>query len=456
MVNYNIENEAIFALSSGLGKSGIAVFRISGDYNIIINVISNITKLDFKKIISQPRYAFFTRIFNSQTKEQIDNALVIFFPAPFSFTGDNVLEIQSHGGPAIIQSILKSLSNISGLRLAEKGEFTKRAFLNGKIDLLQVEGISDLINAETENSRKLALKQSNGSFSNRIKNIKDKLINLLSLVTAEIDFLADEFSYSTNHTQLEIVNEINDILLSLLKFSNSKIGEIVKSGFFIAILGSPNVGKSSLFNAIVGREKSIISSIPGTTRDIVDVKIDIDGIAVELADTAGLRNTVDVIENEGIKKALECAEKADLKIIVLDNSSNSPINVDNNTVIVVNKIDLVNEIDKKRYPKNTLFLSAKTGQGIDELKSYLGKLIKNRISNGNIEDILITQERHRVAVQNIISYLKEVLKLSKSENNLDLQAENIKLALNEIEHLTGKVYFNDLLDNIFSKFCIGK
>ena len=456
MVNYNIEKSAIFALSSGIGKSGIAVFRISGNYDVILNVISSMTNLDINKVISQPRYAFFTRIFDSKTKGQLDDALVIFFPAPFSFTGDNVLEIQSHGGPAIIQSVLKSLSNIAGLRLAEKGEFTKQAFFNGKMDLLQVEGISDLIDAETEQSRKLALKQVSGDFSLKMKNIKDKLVYLLSMITAEIDFLSDEFSSSINQTQTEVINGINNVLSDLVKFSNNNIGEIIRSGFFVTILGSPNVGKSSLFNAIIGQEKSIISSIPGTTRDVVDVKIDIDGISVELSDTAGLRETSDIVENEGIKKALKCAENADLKMLVLDISSDLPINIDDNTVVIVNKIDLDKEIDKTKYPKNTLFVSAKTGQGIEQLKNCLSEKIQGKISNNSIEDIMITQERHRQAIQNMITYLKETLKLSKIENSLDLQAENIKLALNEIEYLTGKIYFNDLLDNIFSKFCIGK
>ena len=456
MVNYNIEKSAMFALSSGIGKSGIAVFRISGNYDVILNVISSMTNLDINKVISQPRYAFFTRIFDSKTKDQLDDALVIFFPAPFSFTGDNVLEIQSHGGPAIIQSVLKSLSNIAGLRLAEKGEFTKQAFFNGKMDLLQVEGISDLIDAETEQSRKLALKQASGDFSLKMESIKDELVYLLSMITAEIDFLSDEFSSSINQTQTEVINGVNNVLVDLIKFSNNNIGEIIRSGFFVTILGSPNVGKSSLFNAIIGQEKSIISSIPGTTRDVVDVKIDIDGISVELSDTAGLRETSDIVENEGIKKALKCAENADLKMLVLDISSDLPINIDDNTVVIVNKIDLEKEIDKTKYPQNTLFVSAKTGQGIEQLKNCLSEKIQSKISNNSIEDIMITQERHRQAIQNMITYLKETLKLSKIENSLDLQAENIKLALNEIEYLTGKIYFNDLLDNIFSKFCIGK
>lgn len=457
MNNISSDKSAIFALSSGQGKAGIAVFRISGDYDSILNVLRAMTRLDINKVISKPRYAFFTSLFHSVTHEKIDDALILFFPSPYSFTGDNVLELQTHGGIATVQVILNSLSNIPNLRLAEKGEFTKRAFFNGKIDLLQVEGLSDLIDAETEQSRKQALTQLNGSFSSKLLKIKDQLVYILSLATAQIDFLADEInSKYSNDVQGQIINSAKELLQDLEKILNNNIGEIIRSGVFVAIIGAPNVGKSSLFNALIGHEKSIISSIPGTTRDIVDVRIDIDGIAVELADTAGLRETADIIESEGIKRALNYAEKSDLKILVLDGGIlPNQIKPDNNTIIVINKIDLIQNLDKSKYPIDSIFISAKTGDGLEDLKEHLSKKIQDKFNHQNGE-VFITQERHRQAIKNMVHFLKELLNLSKMDGTLDLQAENIKLALNEIEYLTGKLYFNELLDNIFSNFCIGK
>ncbi|MDR2934251.1 MAG: 50S ribosome-binding GTPase, partial [Rickettsiales bacterium] len=319
--NLNKNSDAIYALSSGIGKAGVAVFRISGDQDIILDVVCKMTKLNIDVVLSQPRYAFFSEIFHSKNQEKIDDAIIIYFPAPHSFTGECVLEIQSHGGFAVVQSVLDSLSLIPNLKIAERGEFTKRAFFNGKMDLLQVEGLADLIDANTDVARRIAMSQMSGKFSSVMADVREKLILALSLATAQIDFLYDEANTggekkSSDAIQNQMVSFVNEVLKILEKTLSNHSGEIIRSGILVAIIGAPNVGKSSLFNAIIGREKSIISEIPGTTRDVVDAVVDIGGIAVELADTAGLRDTIDKIESEGIARAIKRAENSDIKILV--------------------------------------------------------------------------------------------------------------------------------------------
>ncbi len=454
---------AIFALSSASGKAGVAVFRVSGDADAVLDVVRKMTKLDPGVVSSRPRFAHFAEIFHSQTHEKIDDAIIVFFPAPHSFTGEYVLEIQSHGGIAVVRSVLNSLSSVLNLKMAERGEFTKRAFFNGKMDLLRVEGLADLIDATTETSRRQALLQMGGEFSMRLAEVREKLVSALSLATAQIDFLSDEANtqgenQSSDDVQSQMISCVRGAMDELRKMLSNRVGEIIRSGLSVAIVGAPNVGKSSLFNAIVGREKSIISSIPGTTRDIVDAVIDVDGVAVELADTAGLRETADIIENEGISRAIARAENSDVKILVMDSEKIPPeISIDGDTIVVVNKLDLLGvagKIDASRYPVGAIFASVKTGEGLADLKNILCGFVRKKTDAK--EGAFITRERHKVAIKNASEFLEEILNLQSGKCNLDLQAENLKLALYEIEQLTGRVYFNDLLDEIFGSFCIGK
>ena len=469
-------SDSIYALGSAYGKAGVSLFRVSGLKDIVLSVVEKMTDVNVEKILTKPRHLFFTNLYNPVDRTLIDSVLISYFKAPNSFTGEDVLEIHTHGSIAVIKAVLNALSCIDGLRLAERGEFTKRAFFNGKMDLLQVEGLADLIEAKTEAARKQAVRQMGGAFTDALNVMRDDLLKASSLIEAQIDFLDDDFnSVDENATSDEIQHHvvllIDNILNKAQNLLNNNSGFLIRAGISVAVIGKPNVGKSSLFNLIVGEDRSIISSVAGTTRDVVDASVDIDGVLVEFADTAGLHETSDEIESEGINRALKMLQNADVKIAVFDCSDLSDDFgfdknvIDENTIIVFNKIDLLednsnlNLIDflKKNNvsfnPDNVCYLSVKSGYGFDLFMNKLKSVIKNKTDVS--DDVVITQERHKIALENIVSYLKSALLVSDKRVS-DLQAENIKLACNEIGKLTGKIYFNELLDNIFSGFCIGK
>ncbi len=431
----------IFALSSAYGKAGVSVFRISGpDSYDILSELSN--GKNFK-----PNVVKFTNIYNPKTKILLDSCMAVFFKGPASYTGEDTVELYTHGSIAVIDSIYDALSMFKKARLAENGEFTKQAFLNNKLDLTQVEAVADLIDAETKSQQRLALSNTNGKLSKLYNSWREKLVKILAWCEASIDFSDDEMPQNIiekNDAELKIlIKEIEEHI------KTSASAQLIKQGLKVVIIGKPNVGKSSIFNKIIGENKAIVSNIAGTTRDIVDASLDIDGFKVNISDTAGLNEkTNDRIEKKGIKKALDIASKADIKIYMIDGiKSIDNTKIDKDTIVVFNKID------KKQIanlPKNIIPISVKNGTNWDKFWNIFTKKIKGKMKIHS--DATLTQQRYKNALANCIIFLKDAIK----ENEIDLKAENIRLACDEIGKITGKIYFNELLDKIFSSFCLGK
>ena len=441
----------IYALSSGPGVSGVAVIRISGPE--ASNVIKSLTG----KKNPKPRIATLRKINNINTYELIDEGIIIWFPGPESYTGEDIAEIHIHGGKAVIQALLNAISKIRNCRLAEPGEFTKIAFQNGKINLLKAESIGDLISAETEIQRLQAIKIMEGGSSVKFNQLREKLLKLLSFVEAKIDFpdedLPDDNIKKIKKDTREVLNNINKIL------GDQKVGEIIREGFKIAIIGPTNAGKSSLLNNLSKREVAIVSEIAGTTRDVVEAHLNIDGYPVIISDTAGIRDSKDEIEKKGIKLSLKKAENADLKLVVVDvkNINLSGFLNDllkNDAILVVNKSDLLKEkLDPKIFKFNHVLISLKNNLNIDVLISK----IKNNLKNKFIidDDILITRERHRQHLVQCEDNLKNFL--AKNEKmDFDKGAEDLRLATRHLGMIVGKVDVEEILGSIFNDFCIGK
>ncbi len=431
----------IFALSSAYGKAGVSVFRISGPNSYsILQAISNGKKF-------QQNLMKFTNIYNPKTKVLIDSCMAVFFKAPASYTGEDTVELFIHGSIAVIDSVYEVLSMFKEARIAEPGEFTKQAFLNNKLDLTQVEAVADLIDAETESQRKLALSNINGNLTKIYNNWRDELVKILAWYEASIDFSDDEMPKDVIQNNDKKLSKLLNEMENHIKTETS--AQRIKQGLQVAIIGKPNVGKSSLFNKIIGENKAIVSSIAGTTRDIIDTSINIDGFKINLSDTAGIREkTNDKIEKQGIKKALEKAKFADIKIYMIDNiKSFDEKKFDNDTIVLFNKID------KKKYenlPSNIIPISVKNGENWNKFWTQFTKKIKTKMQTSS--DATLTQQRYKNALLSCVSYLDQATK----ENEIDLKVENIRLAVDEIGSITGKVYFNELLDEIFSSFCLGK
>tara|TARA_B100000242_G_scaffold52330_1_gene31268 strand:+ start:270 stop:1601 length:1332 start_codon:yes stop_codon:yes gene_type:complete len=441
----------IYALSSGPGISGIAVIRISGkDTSEIIKTIT-------QKPVPRARVATLRKINKINTTELIDEGIILWFPGPQSYTGEDMAEIQIHGGKAVILAVQNEIAKIENCRLAEPGEFTKLAFQNGKINLLKAESIADLISAETEIQRVQASKIMEGKSSEKFNDLREKLLKLLSFVEAKIDFpdeeLPDENLKKIKKVSLEVINEINKIL------NDQKVGEIIREGFKIAIVGPTNAGKSSLLNNLSNREVAIVSEIAGTTRDVVETHLNIDGYPVIISDTAGIRDSKDEIEKKGIKLSLKKAENADLKLVVVDAKSInlSPFLSDllkGNAILVVNKSDLLrNKLDQDVSKFNHVLISLKDNLNIDKLISEIKNNLKSKFISE--EDILITRERHRQHLIQCIDHLKKFL--NKNDNKeFDMAAEDLRLATRHLGMIVGKVDVEEILGSIFNDFCIGK
>ncbi|MCR5506939.1 MAG: tRNA uridine-5-carboxymethylaminomethyl(34) synthesis GTPase MnmE [bacterium] len=431
----------IFALSSAYGKAGVSVFRISGPASYdILNKLSN-----GKKFL--PNVVKFTNIYHPKTNVLLDSCMAVFFKGPASYTGEDTVELYTHGSIAVIDSIYEALSNFKDARIAEKGEFTKQAFLNNKLDLTQVEAIADLIDAETESQRKLALSNTNGEASKLYNSWREKLVKILAWCEASIDFSDDEMPKDVVEKN---DNDLKKLISEIEKhIETSSSAQLIKQGLKVAIIGKPNVGKSSIFNKIIGENKAIVSNIAGTTRDALDASLDIDGFKVNISDTAGLNEkTSDKIEKKGIKKALDIASKADIKIYMVDGiRSIDEKKIDGDTIVLFNKID---KKQNQNLPKNIIPISVKTGENWNKFWNIFTKKIKSKMQNSC--DVTLTQQRYKNALNNCIEFLKIAIK----ESQIDLKAENLRLASDEIGSITGKIYFNELLDNIFSSFCLGK
>ena len=441
----------IYALSTGPGVSGVAIVRISGPE------ASNAIKLLTKKDLPSPRIATLRKINNINTSELIDEGIIIWFPGPESYTGEDMAEVHVHGGKAIVLALQNELSKIENFRLAEPGEFTKIAFQNGKINLLKAESIGDLISAETEMQRLQAVKIMEGKSAEKFNDLREKLLKILSFIEAKIDFpeesLPDENIKQIKKDTTEVLNKIKKIL------DDQKIGEIIREGFKIAIVGPTNAGKSSLLNNLSNRDVAIVSEVAGTTRDVIETHLNIDGYPVIISDTAGIRNSKDEIEKKGIKLSLDRAEKADLKLVVVDAKSidfSGFLNdlLKDNAILVINKSDLINgELDLEVNKLDHVLISLKENINLDKLILMIKKKLKTKFVINN--DILITRERHRQHLIHCLDNLKNFLE-KNDKKDFDKAAEDLRLATRNLGMIVGKVDVEEILGSIFNDFCIGK
>ena len=441
----------IYALSSGPGISGIAVIRISGENT------SKVIELMTGKRVPKPRVATLRKINKINTSELIDEGIILWFPGPESYTGEDMAEIQVHGSKAVIDALHSNISKIENCRLAEPGEFTKLAFQNGKISLLKAESIADLISSETEIQRQQAIKIMNGKSSDQFNFLREKLLKILSHVEAKIDFPDEDLPK-------DILNEIkissDEILKNIEKIlDDEKVGERIREGFKIAILGPTNAGKSSLLNHLSNRDVAIVSEIAGTTRDVIETHLNIDGYPVIVSDTAGIRESKNEIEKKGIKLSLSRAEEADLKLVVVDVKNLELTDVlrrllYENAILVINKSDLLKkDIDPEVKKIDHVLISIKENKNIDELILKIKNNFKNKFITS--DDILITRERHRQHLQQCLDHLKN-FNQKKEIADFDKAAEDLRLATRHLGMIVGKVDVEEILGSIFNDFCIGK
>ena len=441
----------IYALSTGPGISGIAIVRVSGLET------KNIIKLLTNAPIPKPRVATLRKINKINTSELIDEGIVLWFPGPESYTGEDMAEFHIHGSKAVIDALHSSISGIQNCRFAEAGEFTKLAFQNGKINLLKAESIADLISAETEIQRQQAIKIMNGKSAEKFNELRDKLLKILSHVEAKIDFPDEDLPQDILKN---IHKNSNQIYLDIKKIlEDQRIGETIREGFKIAIIGPTNAGKSSLLNHLSNRDVAIVSEIAGTTRDVIETHLNIDGYPVVVSDTAGIRESKNEIEEKGIKLALKKAEDADLKLIVIDAKNVDFKGVlkdfmDENAILVINKSDLLSEdLNLEIKNLNPVLISVKDNLNIDNLILKIKKKLKNKFITS--DDILITRERHRQHLEQSLIYLKNFEEKNKIED-FDKAAEDIRLATRHLGMIVGKVDVEEILGTIFNDFCIGK
>lgn len=431
-------HSTIVALSSAAGRAGVAVVRVSGPR--VRSVLETIAGL-----VPQPRHAMLRRLRDAEGAA-IDTALVLYFPAPASFTGEDVAEFHIHGARAVLARLLGVLSALPGLRLAEPGEFTRRAFEAGKLDLAAVEGLADLIDSETEWQRRQALRQMEGTLGESVADWRRRLIEAMALLAAEIDF-SDEGDVSGPLAEqaLETAQRVlGDLRVALGSFD---MGERVREGFVVVLAGPPNAGKSSLMNALARREVAIVSPVAGTTRDAIEVRLDLAGLPVVLVDTAGLRDSVDPVEAEGVRRARALVERADL-VLSLRAIDSEPVRVlrDADALAIATKADLAGAVAPGELP-----ISVKTGQGIDGL---LATIAERLTALSQPEPALLTRERHRLAVSEAISALERAV--AATHGQAELLAEDIRLAVVALERLLGRIDVEDVLDQLFAGFCIGK
>ena len=442
---------SIYALSSGPGISGIAVIRVAGGN------VKKVIKLLTGSEPPNPRIATHKKFNKINNFDLIDEGILIWFPGPNSYTGEDMAEFHVHGSIAVVRAILDELSKIENCRLAGPGEFTKMAFQNGKINLLKAESISDLISAETEIQRQQAIKIMSGKSSEKFNSLRVKLLKILSNVEAKIDFPEEDLpediikniKIDSEKIRLEIEKILND----------EKVGERIREGFKIAIIGPANAGKSSLLNYLSNRDVAIVSEIAGTTRDVIEAHLNLDGYPVVISDTAGIRESKDEIEKKGIKLALKRAEDADLNIIVIEPKSvdfTGFLNdlVSDKSIIVINKIDLdYKNINQQIQKFNPILISIKNETNLEELINRIKDKLKNKFVSSN--ETFITRERHRHSLEACVQNLKN-FEEKNSKEDFDKAAEDLRLATRHLGMIVGKVDVEEILGSIFSDFCIGK
>ena len=441
----------IYALSTGPGVSGLAVIRISGkDTRVAISKITG-------KSLPRPRTAVIRKFNKIDNNQLIDEGILIWFPGPASYTGEDLAELHIHGSRAVISEIQNSLSKVPNLRLAEAGEFTKLAFQNGKINLLKAESVADLISSETEIQRQQAIKIMSGKSSDKFNSLRERLLKVLSKVEAKIDFPEDDLP---DDILLNIQKEVKSIREEIMKILNDqKVGERIREGFKISIVGPTNAGKSSLLNYLSKRDVAIVSEIAGTTRDIIETHLNLDGYPVVISDTAGIRDSKDEIEKKGIKLALKKAENADLNIIVIEPKSIDFTHFFNDkiskkAILVINKMDLgIDQISNEIKKHDPIYISIKEEKNLDKLINSIKKNLKNKFISS--EEIFITRERHRINLEQCFLSLKN-FEEKKSLEDFDKAAEDLRLATRYLGIIVGKVDIEEILGSIFKDFCIGK
>ena len=441
----------IYALSSGPGISGIAVIRLSGkDTRTVIEKLTN-------KQLPKPRIAIRQKFIKINSNELIDEGILLWFPAPKSYTGEDMAEFHIHGSKAVIEAMHSSISKIEGCRLADPGEFTRLAFQNGKIDLLKAESVADLISSETEIQRQQAIKIMSGKSSYKFISLREKLLKTLSNVEAKIDFPEEDLPSNilkNIHIEIKIIREDIEKILN-----DQKVGERIREGFKIAIIGPTNAGKSSLLNYLSNRDVAIVSEIAGTTRDVIEAHLNLDGYPVIISDTAGIRDAKNEIEKKGIKLALKQAENADLILLVIEPKTGEFSQfltklIKKKSILVINKIDLgVGQINKEVKKFDSIQISIKEEKNLNKLI----KLIKNNLKNKFIssDNIYITRQRHRINLEKCVESLKN-FEEKYSIEDFDKAAEDLRLATRYLGMIVGKVDVEEILGSIFSDFCIGK
>jgi tRNA modification GTPase len=450
--------DTIVALASGAGRAGVAVIRLSGPQ--AGDVLCALTDRDLPK----PRYATRMAFCAPDGGLSLDDGLALWFPGPHSFTGEDVAELHVHGGPAVIAAMIDACLSQPGVRVADPGEYTRRAFENGKLDLAEAEGLADLVDAETEGQRRQALRQRRGALSLVYETWRARLIEAAALIEAEIDFPDEGLPGELSRRAGPLLNALIADMDAHL--SDAHRGERIRDGYRIAIIGPPNAGKSSLLNALAQREAAIVSDLPGTTRDVVEVHLVLAGFPVWIADTAGLREAADAIEAEGVRRALARAEEADLRIGLVDGSGSEgradavEVHLRDDDLLVITKRDLGSgdawseavEISDVVGLGEAPWVSASTGQGIPELIALLAARVADAL--GREEAPVLTRARHRRLVEEARDALKRAI--AAMDQGAELAAEDVRVATTAIGRLTGRIDVEDLLDEIFSSFCIGK
>ncbi|CRL15837.1 tRNA uridine-5-carboxymethylaminomethyl(34) synthesis GTPase MnmE [Phaeobacter italicus] len=427
--------DTIFALASAQGKAGVSVIRLSGPQ--ALPTASKISGGDL------PTAGRALRVLSDQSGERIDEALVLTFSGPNSFTGEDTVEFQVHGSTSVVSAMLALLAEFDGVRLADPGEFTRRALENGKLDLSQVEALADLIDAETEAQRIQAQTVLAGGLGALAERWRVDLIRAASLIEVTIDFADEE-------VPVDVTDEVTALLAGVVsdlqpQITGVQIAERIRSGFEVAIVGAPNVGKSTLLNALAGREAAITSEYAGTTRDVIEVRMDLAGLPVTLLDTAGLRETDDHVEGIGIELAKKRAETADLRVFLAEDRNDIDLPIREQDIMLKPKADLLSGVPGA--------ISGKTGQGVDDLVREIGRILKDRAGKAGIA----TRARHRDAMKAASDRLmsaQEILK--RGPEFYDIAAEDMRSAIRSLEMLVGRVGVENLLDEIFSSFCLGK
>ena len=463
-----LEADTVCAIATAPGRSGVGIVRISGPLSL--SIAKHV--LGFKPVV---RHAHFCD-FLSADAQAIDQGIALFFAGPNSFTGEDVLELQGHGGIYVLREILDRAVQL-GARLAKPGEFTERAFLNNKIDLLQAEAIADLIESNSTQAAKSAVRTLQGEFSKKVQNLLKLLIEARVHIEATIDFSDEDIDFVSDN---KVSDSLNGILSSIeATLAQAKQGALLKEGINVVIAGKPNAGKSSLLNALSGLDSAIVTDIPGTTRDLLSEEISIDGLPVHIVDTAGIRLSDDVVEQEGLRRAQVAIERADQILLIVDKSSTEQdvekllaplvlltdksikdLNYLANTAIIYNKIDLLKDeqpsLGQLKYLDNsfpTISLSARENLGIDLLRNYLKKVIGFSATE---EGAFIARQRHLTALSNARNLVESALQQLASHSSLELIAEDLRFAQMQLGAITGEFSSDDLLGEIFTNFCVGK